>query len=75
VHRSFALPAEFEWITGIMRSTPTGIAAQLAAAALFSDNRPEAEKLRSSVAKQPSDPRVALRASDDIYKARRMRVG
>jgi non-heme chloroperoxidase len=42
-------PAELEWITGIMESTPTGIAIQLAADALFSDYRPEAEKLSQEV--------------------------
>jgi non-heme chloroperoxidase len=42
-------PAELSWITGIMKSTPTGIAVQLAADALFSDYRPELEKLSQEV--------------------------
>jgi pimeloyl-ACP methyl ester carboxylesterase len=42
-------PAELRWITGIMDSTPTGIAIQLAADALFSDYRPELEKLSQEV--------------------------
>ena len=43
-------PAELSWITGIMESTPTGIAVQLAVDALFSDYRPEVEKLSREVA-------------------------
>jgi pimeloyl-ACP methyl ester carboxylesterase len=42
-------PAELRWITGIMESTPTGIAVQLAADALFSDYRPELEKLSQEI--------------------------
>jgi pimeloyl-ACP methyl ester carboxylesterase len=42
-------PDELKWITGIMDSTPTGIAVQLAADALFSDYRPELRKLSKEV--------------------------
>jgi non-heme chloroperoxidase len=41
--------AELRWLTEIMESTPTGIAVQLAADALFSDYRPELEKLSQEV--------------------------
>ena len=41
--------AELRWLTQIMESTPTGIAVQLAADALFSDYRPELEKLSQEV--------------------------
>ena len=42
-------PAELRWLTGIMDTTPTGIAVQLAADALFSDYRPELEKLSQEI--------------------------
>jgi pimeloyl-ACP methyl ester carboxylesterase len=42
-------PAELRWLTGIMESTPTGVAIQLAADALFSDYRPELEKLSQEI--------------------------
>ncbi len=42
-------PAELRWLSGIMDSTPTGIAVQLAADALFSDYRPELQKLSQEV--------------------------
>jgi pimeloyl-ACP methyl ester carboxylesterase len=42
-------PAELGWLTEMMESTPTGIAVQLAADALFSDYRPELEKLSREV--------------------------
>ena len=42
-------PAELHWLIGIMDSTPTGIAVQLAADALFSDYRPELEKLSQEI--------------------------
>jgi pimeloyl-ACP methyl ester carboxylesterase len=42
-------PAELRWLTGMMESTPTGIAVQLAADALFSDYRPEFEKLGQEI--------------------------
>jgi pimeloyl-ACP methyl ester carboxylesterase len=42
-------PDELSWITGIMDSTPTGIAVQLAADALFSDYRPELVKLSKEI--------------------------
>ena len=42
-------PAELRWLTEMMESTPTGIAVQLAADALFSDYRPELEKLSQEI--------------------------
>ena len=42
-------PAELRWLTGIMESTPTGIAVQLAADGLFSDYRPELKKLSQEI--------------------------
>jgi non-heme chloroperoxidase len=42
-------PAELKWISGIMGSTPTGIAIQLAADALFSDYRTELQKLSQKI--------------------------
>ncbi len=42
-------PAELRWLTEMAESTPTGIAVQLAADALFSDYRPELEKLSQEI--------------------------
>jgi pimeloyl-ACP methyl ester carboxylesterase len=57
-------PAELSWITGIMESTPTGIAVQLAADALFSDYRPELEKLSQEV------PTLHVLGEEDVATAR-----
>jgi non-heme chloroperoxidase len=42
-------PSELRWLTEMMDSTPTGIAVQLAADALFSDYRPELVKLSQEI--------------------------
>ncbi len=42
-------PAELRWLTEMSESTPTGIAVQLAADALFSDYRPELKKLSQEI--------------------------
>jgi pimeloyl-ACP methyl ester carboxylesterase len=42
-------PAELRWLTQMSESTPTGIAVQLGADALFSDYRPELEKLSQEI--------------------------
>ena len=57
-------PAELRWITGIMKSTPTGIAVQLAADALFSDYRPELEKLSQEV------PTLHVLGEEDVATAK-----
>jgi hypothetical protein len=58
-------PAELRWITGIMESTPTGIAVQLAADALFSDYRPELVKL-SQETRLPHYKRLAASSAATI---------
>lgn len=57
-------PAELRWLTGIMDTTPTGIAVQLAADALFSDYRPELEKLSREI------PTLHVLGEEDATTAR-----
>jgi non-heme chloroperoxidase len=57
-------PAELRWLTGIMESTSTGIAVQLAADALFSDYRPELRKLSQQV------PSLHVLGEEDVATAR-----
>jgi pimeloyl-ACP methyl ester carboxylesterase len=57
-------PAELRWLTEMMESTPTGIAVQLAADALFSDYRPELEKLSQEI------PTLHVLGEEDAATAR-----
>jgi non-heme chloroperoxidase len=56
--------AELRWLTEMMESTPMGIAVQLAADALFSDYRPELEKLSHEV------PTLHVLGEEDAATAR-----
>jgi pimeloyl-ACP methyl ester carboxylesterase len=58
-------PSELRWLTEMMESTPTGIAVQLAADALFSDYRPEVEKLSQEI------PTLYVLGEEDAATAKR----
>ena len=57
-------PAELRWLTEMAESTPTGIAVQLASDALFSDYRPELEKLSQEI------PTLHVLGEDDAATAK-----
>jgi pimeloyl-ACP methyl ester carboxylesterase len=57
-------PAELRWLTEMAEATPTGIAIQLAADALFSDYRPELEKLSQEI------PTLHVLGEDDAVTAK-----
>jgi non-heme chloroperoxidase len=57
-------PAELRWLTEMAESTPTGIAIQLAADALFSDYRPELEMLSQEM------PTLHVLGEDDAPTAK-----